>query len=560
MRLGIDFDNTIVCYEDLFRRLAREEGSVPPSAMGGKVAIRDFLRSAGREDVWTRMQGVAYGPRLREACPFPGLMEFVRRCTRAGWRLFVISHKTRYPYLGDRHDLHKAAWDWMEAVGLLDPDLGGLAREDVFFEPTKEGKLQRIRACGCQQFIDDLPEFLGDDGFPAGVERILFDPCDEHPGEVRFRRLRSWEEAGSVVTGPGGSTGKPRSGSAIDPAVATSPLLRQCGLSDVGRWELLAGGRNNRVWRVSGLRETRVLKEYFCDRKQGRDRFGSEMAFYDWIGTQGIGATPVLSGRDAERKLGLFEWVEGRRISSDEVDEGMVRAAIRFVEDINRRRGYGATAGIPIAAEAFFRLSGHAECIEGRVRRLEGLDAESELGREALQWIGKELRPAWNAIRAALQDRSGAEWNRELYGMERCLSPSDFGFHNALLRPDGRLVFFDFEYAGWDDPAKLAVDFFWQPRIPVPRRHWDLWIRGLDGALGWGGALGRRAKWLWPAYRIKWCCIVMNEFLESGRERRQFSGGDGGWERRCRGQLAKARALLEGWERERGPMDGPDRA
>ena len=53
------------------------------------------------------------------------------------------------------------------------------------------------------------------------------------------------------------------------------------------------------------------------------------------------------------------------------------------------------------------------------------------------------------------------------------MSPSDFGFHNALATPGGRLVFIDFEYAGWDDPAKLANDFFCQPAVPVDARFYD---------------------------------------------------------------------------------------
>ena len=30
MRIGVDFDNTIVCYDTLFHRLAVEEGLIPP--------------------------------------------------------------------------------------------------------------------------------------------------------------------------------------------------------------------------------------------------------------------------------------------------------------------------------------------------------------------------------------------------------------------------------------------------------------------------------------------------------------------------------------------------
>jgi hypothetical protein len=36
------------------------------------------------------------------------------------------------------------------------------------------------------------------------------------------------------------------------------------------------------------------------------------------------------------------------------------------------------------------------------------------------------------------------------------LSLSDFGLHNPLRHPDGKLAFLGFEYFGWDEPAKQS--------------------------------------------------------------------------------------------------------
>ena len=44
--IGIDFDNTIVCYDDVFARVAVELGLVPPKVATSKTAIRDHLRAA----------------------------------------------------------------------------------------------------------------------------------------------------------------------------------------------------------------------------------------------------------------------------------------------------------------------------------------------------------------------------------------------------------------------------------------------------------------------------------------------------------------------------------
>ena len=48
---------------------------------------------------------------------------------------------------------------------------------------------------------------------------------------------------------------------------------------------------------------------------------------------------------------------------------------------------------------------------------------------------------------------------------------------NALLAAsDKKLRFLDFEYAGWDDPAKLIGDFFCQPAIPAPHSEFERFV------------------------------------------------------------------------------------
>jgi hypothetical protein len=187
MLIGVDFDNTIVSYDALFHRLALEEELVSDDVPATKELVRDHLRATGREDDWTRLQGIAYGPRLAGAAAFPGAVEFFAAAREAGIRTAIVSHKTRHPYRGERHDLHAAARAWIEAAGL---EAG-----EVHLELTKDAKLERIGRIGATHFVDDLPEFLAEPAFPEGVERILFDPNgSEAAASSGFPRASSWAE------------------------------------------------------------------------------------------------------------------------------------------------------------------------------------------------------------------------------------------------------------------------------------------------------------------------------------------------------------------------------
>ena len=191
MLVGVDFDNTIVSYDAVFHLVARERGLIPAEIDVSKDKIRDCLRTCGKEDEWTVLQGYVYGARIAEAEPFPGVIDFFLLCRQIGLGVVIVSHKTLYPYAGPRYNLHQAAFQWLEEKGFFESSTIGISQDQVFLELTKQEKIQRIAALGCTHFIDDLPEFLSEAEFPTEVIRILFDPNDNYPSGHPFQRMRS---------------------------------------------------------------------------------------------------------------------------------------------------------------------------------------------------------------------------------------------------------------------------------------------------------------------------------------------------------------------------------
>ncbi|HJN10024.1 MAG: hypothetical protein QGH33_14435 [Pirellulaceae bacterium] len=194
MIVGIDFDNTIVCYDGLFYEAAVEREMIPVDTPPTKEAVRGFLRAAGREDVWTELQGLVYGHEIRRAKPFAGAAAFLARCLDERVTVNVISHRTRQPFIGPAIDMHQAAHDWLDAQHWFTDTTHGLDHERVFLEATRSDKLARIAAVGCDVFIDDLPDLLAEPEFPSGVERVLFDPHATGQSEPNFKRAGSWQE------------------------------------------------------------------------------------------------------------------------------------------------------------------------------------------------------------------------------------------------------------------------------------------------------------------------------------------------------------------------------
>jgi hypothetical protein len=197
MRIGIDFDNTIACYDGVFHAAALERGLIPADLGRDKNSVRDHLNGSRRNDDFTELQGYVYGARMDLVSPYPGFADFVSTARKAGHDLFIVSHKTRHPILGPKHDMHAAARGFLTDRGLMGSGAAQIAPENVFFELTKDEKVARARILGCEAFIDDLPEILNMAGYPDGMRKILFDPENRFTGTKdgqAFDRCASWTE------------------------------------------------------------------------------------------------------------------------------------------------------------------------------------------------------------------------------------------------------------------------------------------------------------------------------------------------------------------------------
>jgi hypothetical protein len=198
-RIGLDFDGTIVLYDEVFHAQAVSAFGMPPGAPVAKDDVRAWMRAnVPGEAGWVELQRSVYGLHMDDAAVAPGLPEFLTRCSELDLTVCVVSHKTRWSVAAPPVDLHAAARSWLERSGLLDahPCLSG---DSVFFEPTRGAKLARIGALSCRLFVDDLPEVLADPAFPPGVQRCLYAPAGAAVPAPGVTVLRHWREASALV-------------------------------------------------------------------------------------------------------------------------------------------------------------------------------------------------------------------------------------------------------------------------------------------------------------------------------------------------------------------------
>lgn len=199
MIIGIDFDNTIVAYDLIFHNECVKRNLIPFDTVAHKDVIKDYLIERGLNEGWLSVQGHVYGEQIKQAKPFAGIIEFFAQCKRAGIKTYIISHKTMFPYSGQRINLHEAAHEWLENNGFYDYAKSGLTKDDIFFAATPKDKHALIEEKKCTIFIDDLISFLSHDRFPRNTRPVLFSPHQIPSRDLKLSYISSWTEALSLL-------------------------------------------------------------------------------------------------------------------------------------------------------------------------------------------------------------------------------------------------------------------------------------------------------------------------------------------------------------------------
>lgn len=324
--------------------------------------------------------------------------------------------------------------------------------------------------------------------------------------------------------------------------VAARQVIANVDLSpEAGAWaasrgfiqaERISGGRNNRIFKLCGDSGPAALKVYYRGLGDNRDRFAAERSFYNAAAARGVSAPQWL---DADERLGLalLGWIEGDPVGSA-VAESHLIAAAEFVVGINEPAP--ADDLVPFqASEACFSVSDHLALLD---RRISTLHDAAHGSRKLREFLGATLSPYAARVRQHLENAAEGEFNST--GWRRIVSPGDFGLHNALRDENGKIVFFDFEYSGWDDPVKTVADVFLQPEKPVDWKFLSAFCAKLHM---WAGLEKRVRVWL-PFFAAKWAVILLSPVAKDAAERRRFAGETTD-EATIERQIAKAQKVIQ---------------
>lgn len=340
------------------------------------------------------------------------------------------------------------------------------------------------------------------------------------------------------------------------PADALQPLLARIAPGSDVENTISLGGRNSLVLRLELSCGRRLVAKRYARRGPDRlDPLEIERRALRFLVEHGLERVPRHLGSDVETRWAVLSEVPGLPAGAETIGERDIGSLLEFLAQLDRLGEAPAAATLPPASEASFSLVELRRDVARRFPRLHAHAGEDPVAREMRSWLDEKLEPAFRLFDGEAEarlNRAGVGPGDLLAPELRRLSPSDLGFHNMLRDEDGRWSFVDFEYFGWDDPAKTLCDLLLHPRANVPVSLRRLVVERRLRALGGDAHLRHRLRAYFPLFAVKWCLILLNEFAPRDLERRLEAGLDTAVDPRPR-QLERARRRLRDVTAERLP-------
>ncbi|MFM8662725.1 MAG: hypothetical protein ACKODI_02630, partial [Acidimicrobiaceae bacterium] len=274
---------------------------------------------------------------------------------------------------------------------------------------------------------------------------------------------------------------------------------------DIKTVEEVAGGGNSKIFKVITRDCDFALKIYPDLAFDVRPRRTNE-----WLALNLTNAakmqTPKPFATNEDLNWSLIEWFDGGEANC--ADKGRLIQAVDFIRALTEvSRTSRTNTAIGLATESCLTPSDVERQILNRLDYFRGVD-DSGLQKFLEQVLVPMFYDSVKDAHCLLDDGYESQLSSGLW----TLSPSDFGLHNSITTSSNDLVFFDFEYFGWDDPVKVTADFCLHPAMSLDRSSQKYWVSEMKALFAHDSRFELRLKALAPLYAIRWALIILNEF------------------------------------------------
>jgi thiamine kinase-like enzyme len=280
-------------------------------------------------------------------------------------------------------------------------------------------------------------------------------------------------------------------------------FLFSLGYDKIKYFKEIKEGINSKVYKIKVDKDNLVVKVY---NKKNKFRIKREKIFYDYL--RSIKNNNIIKpiGFNIKFNLAIYPFIKGKKIKK--ITNNHIKELLNFLKQINKKK----SIKLPLAVDGIKNRDNHIKLCELKIDQMKKIKIDSLIKKQFMFFLKKKIIPKFDKIKMNYYKQKTFNLKKNnLLKNDMIVSPSDFGFHN-IIQSNNKFYFLDFEYAGLDDPIKLICDFYCQPDQVLTQAQKKMFIRNFPFKKNSLKQLELYTKIFLPFHRLKWCCIILNEF------------------------------------------------
>ena len=285
----------------------------------------------------------------------------------------------------------------------------------------------------------------------------------------------------------------------------------------INQIKTVKSGKNSKIYKINTDKKKIILKSYYGKKNL---RIRKEFQFYKYLNQTNIDNVVTPIAFDFKNNLVALPYIVGNKIHK--VQNKHIIQLSNFINKINQKNIYSRKIGL--AVEGINNRKNHITICQKRINKLKLVDKKSAIKKKLYFFLREKIIPTFKILKNKINDKKIlCQSKYKLYKKDMIISPSDFGFHN-VIESKKKIFFFDFEYGGYDDPVKLICDFYCQPNQKVSIKQKEKFKKMIIKKYKNYKQLDYLISELLPIHHLKWCCIILNEFIPSKLSIRKHAG------------------------------------
>lgn len=439
IKLGIDLDNTIICYDELIYKLAKNKFSKLNlnKNLKSKNIIKSEIINKYNNEEWTKLQGLIFSEKLKYASLFDDFYNAIEELKNY-YDIYIISHKTKYPSIGKKINLRNASKKFLKNNNISYCKNELIKSENIFFANTKKEKIEIIKKNKIDIFIDDLDEILKN--LPKNIYKIHFSK-----NKLQFKNLFTWKKIKNFLI--------------LNKIFFLENKIKKIILSEIKIIKKINLGSNNEVYLINYKKKKSILKIY----KNNKENYSFSKELFFLKKTKLINQTPSIKYYNKKFSFIIMNFIKGSKIKKISLND--IRKVINFINLIQKqKKNYIklTNSKIKFATDKVTKITEIFENIDNRIQKTDLRIKTSRLHNSKLSKTIYLIKKKYRETKINfLKEKIKFSKKNNLI-----LSPSDFNINN-IIKHKNKISFIDFEYSGLDSAYKLVLDFISQPDIKV---------------------------------------------------------------------------------------------